>query len=76
MPNSLFASSDFAGYWKRVQKSFFDYVGFGKIGRVPDPNILFTPTSNRHPSLPISSIVFAAISSKTGFMEWHASRGG
>ena len=79
MPNSqrgVFTSSDFASYWRRVQKSFSDYVGSGKIGRVPDPNILFAPTSNKHMSRPIASIVSAAISSKTGFAKWHASKGG
>ena len=70
-----FASSGFAGYWRRVQKSFFDYVGSGKIGRVLNPNILSVPTSNKRLSLPTASIVFAAISSKTGFTEWHASKG-
>ena len=79
MPNSyrgVFASSGFAGYWKRVQKSFFDYIGSGKIGTDPDPNILSTPTSNRRLSLPTTGIVSAAYSSKTRFVKWHASRGG
>ena len=72
----VFTSSGFAGYWKRVQKSFADYVGSGKIRRVPDPSILSASTSNRHLSLPTAGIVFVAISSKIGFVEWHASRGG
>ena len=79
MPNSqrgIFVSSGFVGYWKRVQKSFVDYVGFGKIERVPNPDILFAPTSNRHLSLPTASIVSTVISNKTEFAEWHASRGG
>ena len=79
MPNSqrgVFASSDFASYWRKVQKSFSDYVGSGKIGRVPDPNILPAPTSSKRMSLPTAGIVSAAISSKTGFAEWHASKGG
>ena len=70
-----FASSGFVGYWRKVQKSFFDYVGSGKIGRVPNPNILSVPTSNRRLSLSTAGIVSAAISSKTGFTEWHASKG-
>ena len=53
-----------------------DYVGSGKIARVPDPNILFTPTSNRRLSLSTVGIVSAAIISKTGFTKWYASRGG
>ena len=55
MPNShrgVFASSGFAGYWRRVQKSFSNYIGSSKIRRVPDPNILSTPTStDAYPSL-------------------------
>ena len=79
MPNSqrgIFVSSGFVGYWKRVQKSFVDYVGSGKIERVPNPDILFAPTSKRHLSLPTASIVSIVISNKTEFAEWHASRGG
>ena len=33
-------------------------------------------TANRRLSLPIAGIVFATISNKTGFTEWHASKGG
>ena len=79
VPNSqrgVFVSSGFVGYWKRVQKSFVDYVGSGKIERVPNPDILFAPTSKRHLSLPTASIVSTVISNKTEFAEWHASRGG
>jgi len=79
VPNSqqgVFTSSGFASYWRRVQKSFSDFVGFGKIGRVPDPSLFSAPTFNKHLVLPTASIVSAAISSKTGFAEWHASRGG
>ena len=79
VPNSqmgVFVSSGFVGYWRRVQKSFSDYIGSGKIGRVPDLNILSAPTFYRHLSLPIAGIVSTAISSKKGFVEWHASRGG
>ena len=79
MPNServIFASNGFAGYWRRVQKSFFDYIGSGKIGKVSDPSILSTPTSNRRLSLPTTGILSTTISNKTGLMEWHASRGG
>ena len=67
MPHSqrgVFASSGYAGYWRRVQKSFTDYVGSRTIGRVPNPIILS------------ASIVSIAMSSKIGFVEWHASRGG
>ena len=79
MPNSqrrVFTSSGFAGYWRRVQKSFSNYVEIGKIGRVPDPNILSAPTSNRRLSFLTADIVSITISSKTGFVEWHASKGG
>lgn len=79
VPNSqrgVFASSGFAGYWRRVQKSFVYHVGSSKIGRVPDPTILSAPTFNRRLSLLIAGIVFVAISNKTGFAEWHAFRGG
>ena len=57
-----------------MQKSFLDYVGSDVIGRVPNP--AFAPTSNKRLSLPTVGIVFAAVSSKTSFAEWHASRGG
>ena len=53
-----------------------DYIGSSKIGRVPDPSILFALTSNSRLNLLTASIVSTAISSKTGFVEWHASRGG
>ena len=59
-----------------MQKSFVDYVCSDVIGRVPNPVISFAPTSNKRLSLPTASIVSAAVSSKTGFAEWHASRGG
>ena len=79
MPHSqrgVFASSGFASYWRRVQKSFTDYVGSSTMGRIPNPTILSAPTSNKHLSLPTAGIIFAAMSSKTGFAEWHASKGG
>ena len=79
VPNSqrgVFASSGYDGYWRRVQKSFADYVGSGAIGRVPNPTISSATVSNKCLSLPTTGIVYAAVSSKTGFAEWHASRGG
>ena len=72
VPNSergVFASSGFAGYWKRVQKSFLDFVGSGKIERVTDPSLFSTPTFNKLLALPTAGIASAAISSKTGFAE-------
>ena len=59
-----------------MQKSFVDYVGSDIIGKVPNPAVSSAPTSNKHLSLPTVGIVFAAMSSKIGFAEWHASRGG
>ena len=79
MPNSqrgVFASNDYAGYWRRVQKSFVDYVGSSTIRETPNPSISSASTSNKCLSLPIAGIVSTAVSSKTGFVEWHASRGG
>ena len=70
MPNSqrgVFASSGYDGYWRRVQKSFVDYVGFDVIGKVPNPAISSAMTSNKRLSLPTIGIVSAAVSSKTGF---------
>ena len=58
-----------------MQKSFADYVGSDVIGRVPNPAISFAMTSNKRLSLPTTGIVSAAMSSKIGFVEWHASRG-
>ena len=72
----VFASSGYAGYLRRVQKSFTDYVGSSTIGRVLNPTILSAPTSNKRLSLSTAGIVSAAVSSKTGFAEWHASREG
>ena len=43
---------------------------------MPNPDISSAPTSNRRLSLPTAGIVSAAVSSKTGFAEWHASREG
>ena len=79
VPNSqrgVFASSSYDGYWRRVQKSFTDYVGSDAIGRIPNPAISSAMISNKRLSLPIAGIVSAAVSSKIGFAEWHASRGG
>ena len=47
-----------------------------RLKRVPNLDILSAPTSNRRLSLPTVGIVSATISSKTGFTEWHSSRGG
>ncbi|XP_065625328.1 peroxidase 64 [Quercus suber] len=66
----------FGGYWRRVQKSFLNFVGSGKIERVPDPGLFSTHSYNRRLALPTAGIVFAGIRSKIGFVEWHASRGG
>ena len=79
MPNSqrgVFASNGYIGYWRRVQKSFVDYIGSGTIRETPNPSISSAPTSNKRLSLPTARIVSTAMSSKTGFMEWHASSGG
>ena len=74
VPNSqraVFTSIGFIGYWRRIQKSFLDFVGSGIIGRVPDLDLdLFSiPSYNKHLALPTAGVVLAAISSKTGFME-------
>ena len=53
-----------------------DFVGSGKIGKVPNPSIFSTPTFNKCLALPTTSIISVAISSKIGFTKWHASRGG
>ena len=70
VPNSqrgVFASSGYDGYWRRVQKSFVDYVGSDIIGRVPNPAIPSASTSNKRLSLPTTGIVSTAVSNKTGF---------
>ena len=59
-----------------MQKSFANYVGSAVIGRVPNPAISSAMTSNKRLTLPTTGIVSAVVSSKTGFAEWHASRGG
>ena len=50
--------------------------GSGTIRETPNPSISSAPTSNKRLSLPTTGIVSAAVSSKTGFAEWHASKGG
>ena len=43
VPNSqwvVFALSGFIGYWRRIHKSFLDFVGSGTIGRVLDPDLI------------------------------------
>ena len=58
MPNSqrgVFASSGYTSYWRRVQKSFVDYVGSGTVRETPDPSIVSAPTSNRRLSLPTAA---------------------
>ena len=47
-----------------------------QLGEFPNPAISFATVSNKRLSLPTAGIVSAAVSSKTGFAEWHASRGG
>ena len=72
VPNSqqgVFASNGFAGYWRRVQKSFSDFVGSSKIRRVLDPSLFSAPMFNKRLALPTAGIVFAAMSSKIGFAE-------
>ena len=79
MPNSqrgVFTSNGYTGYWRRIQKSFVDYVGSSTIRETPNLSISSTPTSNRRLSLPTARIVSATVSSKIGFIEWHTSRGG
>ena len=53
-----------------------DFVDSGKIRRVPDPGHFFTPSYNKCSAFPTAGIVPKAISNKTGFLEWHASKGG
>ena len=72
MPNSqrgVIASSGFASYLRKVHKSFVDYVGSGKIERVPNPDILFAPIVNKRLSLPTPEIVSSASSGRVGFVE-------
>ena len=72
VPNSqkgVFASSGFAGFWRKVQISFSDFVGFGKIARVLDSGLFSTLVFNKRLALPTANIVSAAISSKIGFAE-------
>ena len=79
VPNSyrlVFASNGFTHYWRRIQKSFLDFVGSSTNRKVLDPDLFSTPFYNKHLSLPIASVVFAAISSKIGFVGWHTTRGG
>ena len=79
MPNSqrgVFAPNGYASYWRRVQKSFVDYVSSSTIKETPNPSISSALISNERLSLPTAGIVSTAVSSKTGFVEWHASRGG
>ena len=79
MPNSqrgVFSSNDYTGYWRRIQKYFVDYVGSSTIRETPNLSISSAPTSNKCLSLPTARTVSTAVSSKTGFAEWHASKGG
>ena len=76
VPNSqrgVFASNGFASYWRRVQKSFSDFVGSEVL---LDPSLFSAPTFKKRLALPTAGIVSAVMSNKTGFAEWHASRGG
>ena len=55
VPNSqkgVFASNGYTGYWRRIQKSFVNYVGSSTIRETPNLSISFAPTSNRRLSLP------------------------
>ena len=65
----VFASNGFTGYWRRVQKSFLDFIGFRKIGRVPNLDLFFALSYNRHLALPTAGIASVAISSRTRFAE-------
>ena len=60
VPNSqrgVFASSGYDGYWRRVQKSFTDYVSSDAIGRVLNSAISSAMVSNKHLSLSTVGIV-------------------
>ena len=62
VPNSqrgVFASSGYDGYWRRVQKSFTDYVSSDAIGRVLNSAISSAMVSNKHLSLSTVGIVSA-----------------
>ena len=64
MPNfqrGVFSSNDYTGYWRRIQKSFVDYVGSGTIRGTPNLSISSAPTSNKRLSLPTTGIVSTAI---------------
>lgn len=72
---AVFASSGFIGNWRRVQKSFLDFIGSGTIRRILDHDLFFAPCK-KHLALPTAGIVSAAIRKKTSFVEWHTTRGG
>ena len=65
----VFSSSGFAGFWRRVQKSFANFVGSGKIVRVPNFGLFSTLVFNKSLALPTAGIVSTTISSKTGFAQ-------
>ena len=79
VPNSqraVFASNGFSFYWRKVQKSFSDFVSLGMIGRTLELDVFSTPSYNKRLALLTAGVVSATISSKTGFMEWYTTRGG
>ena len=68
--------SDFTGYWRRVQRSFLDFVGSGTIRGVLNLDLFSASSYSKHLALPTPGVVFIIIRSKTGFVEWHIARGG
>ena len=63
------SNGGFYSFWRRIQKSFLDYVGFGKVGQVPDADLSSVPSLNKHLALSTPGFVSGAISSRVGFME-------
>ena len=68
--------SGFISYWRRVKKSFLDFVGSGTIRKVLDPDLFSTPSYTKRLALLTAGVVSVAISSKTRFVEWHVTKGG
>ena len=54
---AVFASNGFSTYWRRVQKSFLDFVDSSTIRKTPNPDLFSSPSYNKRLVLPTAGLV-------------------
>ena len=54
---AVFASNGFSTYWRRVQKSFSNFVDSNTIGKTLNPDLFSSPSYNKRLVLPTAGLV-------------------